>query len=239
MEITAWMVSNIMETTTNAVTGRLDKSFPFLLGNHNRQLREIFERAKLLSFPANQQVSSPGTACEFFMMVLSGSIRVQVLTDSGREVTLYYVRPGDGCILTTSCLLSHEPFPAEGITEADTEVLALTRAEFDQSLGSSSEFRHLVFSNVGQRLADVIIRLEQLCSPSIDRHLAKSLLRMAENTDHKTIIITHQELANELGTAREVVSRHLKHFEQNDWVRLGRGAIQIMEPDVLGHLAMK
>ena len=228
-----------MESTANAVTSRLDKHFPTLLGPHNQQLREIFEQAKLLSFPENQQVSSPGAACELYIMVLSGSIRVQVLTDSGREVTLYHVRPGDGCILTTSCLLSHEPFPAEGITETATEVLALSRAEFDQSLDSSSEFRQLVFLNMGQRLADVITRLEQLCSPSIDRHLAKSLIRLAENTDEKTILVTHQELANEPGTAREVVSRHLKRFEQNNWVRLGRGAIQLLEPDVLAHLAVK
>ena len=156
--------------------------------------------------------------------------------DSGREVVLYHVRPGDGCILTTTCLLSGDTFPAEGITDLPTKALALSRAEFDLALQGSPGFRHLVFANLGQRLADVISRIEQLCSPSIERHLAAML--MESQTDNKgSITTTHQKLAGELGTAREVVSRHLKRFEEKGWVRLGRGTIQIREPETLTRLS--
>ena len=225
-----------MSTTATVIGDDLERLFPLLAEEGSRDVRKIMENAKTLSFPANQQVSSPGSSCELYILVLTGSIRVQILTDSGREVVLYHVRPGDGCILTTTCLLSGDAFPAEGITDSTTTALALSRAEFDLALQQSPHFRHLVFANLGQRLADVITRIEQLCSPSIERHLAAMLIE--SQTDNKgSITTTHQKLAGELGTAREVVSRHLKRFEEKGWVRLGRGTIQIREPETLTRLS--
>jgi CRP/FNR family transcriptional regulator len=135
-------------------------------------------------------------------------------------------------------LLSGNRFPAEGITDTSTEVIALTSVEFEQALHTSSQFRSFVFSNVGQRLADVITRIEQLCSHAIDHQLAKLLLALYTR-ESELISTTHQELASELGTAREVVSRHLKQFELHGWVQLGRGTILIKEYDILTGLSKK
>ncbi len=208
--------------------------FPQLSVEDDAKIKRIMGKARTLVFPANKLVSSPGTCCEYYILVLKGSIRVQIITDSGREVVLYHVRPGNGCILTTTCLLSGDRFPAEGITDTETEVIALTPTEFQQAL----QFRSFVFSNVGQRLADVITRIEQLCSPAIDRHLAKILLTLSM-PESGPISVTHQELASELGTAREVVSRHLKQFELHEWVQLGRGTIRIKNRETLLSLSRK
>lgn len=211
--------------------------FPKLAHSDDPDVQRIMKSAKRLSFPAHERISSSGSLCEYYILVMSGSLRVQILTENGREVVLYHVRPGEGCTLTTSCLLSGEPFPAEGITESTVKVLALSAAEFDTALQKSTLFRRFVFTQLGQRLADVISRVEQVCSHSIERHLAEILLTM--NNGGAGINTTHQDLASELGTAREVVSRHLKRFETNGWIRLGRGTIQLDALDVLARISQK
>ncbi len=177
-----------------------------------------------------------GSVCHDYILVISGSIRVQVVTEKGREVILYHVRKGEGCVLTTSCLLGRTVFPAEGVTESAITILAISAVEFDLALGASARFRHFVFDNFSHRLSSILARIEQLCSPSIDRYLAATLLDLLDKNS-LPIIATHQDLASELGTVREVVSRHLKRFETNGWVSLGRGSIEVLSVDRLAALA--
>lgn len=198
-------------------------------------MQQVRSNARMMHLPAHQRVLLPGTRPEGYLLVAAGSLRVQILTENGREVKLYQVGPGDTCVLTTSCLLSGDHFPAEGITDTDVTVFMLSAQQFNHVLEHSPPFRRFVLAKFGQRLAEVISRIEQLCSVSIDRSLANTLLKL--NTSDAPIKTTHQELAAELGTAREVVSRHLKHFESQGWVSLGRGNIDIVEPAKLAWLA--
>ncbi len=222
--------------TASAANGALwRRYFPQLSQTEEPAIQQIIDKSRYLEIPANVQVSAAGTACSDYVLVVSGSIRVQVVTEKGREVVLYHVRSGEGCVLTTSCLLSSSTFPAEGFTETRTEILALPAVDFDQGLGASTHFRHFVFNNFAQRLAGVISRIEQLCSPAIDRSLARTLLNLSKDTG-LPVTATHQELASELGTAREVVSRHLKRFESEGWVSLGRGTIQVISPEMLARV---
>lgn len=213
------------------------EQFPELANCTDPPVANMLEHAATLSFPAKQRVLLPGSDSENYLLVGSGSIRVQVLTDTGREVPLYHVNAGDTCVLTTSCLLSGEHFPAEGITETDVIVFCLPASWFSQALDNSSFFRHFVFRKFSARLGEVIARMEQVCSVSIDRRLAKIL--NSKDTSGEPIATTHQELAAELGTAREVVSRHLKQFESRGWVVLGRGSIHITAPEALAGVAYK
>ena len=210
--------------------------FPELDQNEDAAIQRIVNSLRCLEFPAQQQVSSFGSVCRDYILVIDGSIRVQVVTEKGREVILYHVRSGEGCVLTTSCLLGNTVFPAEGVTKSATTVLAIPAVEFDLALGASSRFRHFVFDNFSQRLSSILSRIEQLCSPSIDRYLAATLLELSDN-NALPITATHQEIASELGTVREVVSRHLKRFEMNGWVSLGRGSIEVLAVDRLSALA--
>lgn len=211
------------------------RCFPDLLTAQDPVLKRTMEKCRYFEFPANFQVSMPGSTCSDYVLVAGGSIRVQVVTEKGREVVLYHVSAGEGCVLTTSCLLSNTTFPAEGFTEGDTAIFALPAAEFDLALGQSATFRHFVFENFAQRLAKVIARIEQLCSPAIDRNLAAILIRLSDGST-RAFAATHQQIASELGTAREVVSRHLKRFETQGWIRLGRGSIEVVEPEQLRKL---
>jgi CRP/FNR family transcriptional regulator len=211
------------------------EQFPELARCADPPVADLLEHAATVTFPAKQRVLVPGSNCENYLLVASGSIRVQVLTDTGREVTLYHVNAGDACVLTTSCLLSGEQFPAEGITETEVIVFCVPASWFNQALDSSPVFRRFVFKKFGGRLSEVIARMEQVCSVSIDRRLAAVL--QSKDAAEAPIATTHQELAAELGTAREVVSRHLKQFESNGWVVLGRGSIQVTAPDVLARVA--
>ena len=165
-----------------------------------------------------------GDMCEAFLILLDGRIRVQLISSSGREVTLYRINPGGSCILTTSCLLSDEHYPAEAIAESDISALAIPTAGFQSALESSSGFRKLVFDGFSSRLAGIIRKIEEIAFTSIDARLASVLLRLDDEGEQK---ITHQDIAVELGTAREVVSRHLKRFEAAGSVQLGRGLIRI------------
>jgi CRP/FNR family transcriptional regulator len=197
-----------------------------------RQLREGVQR---LCLPAGQAVFHRGDACANYLVVLSGSVRVQLYSPGGREVVLYRVGDGQSCVITTSCLISREAYPAEGVTERETQALAMPRALFDKALSHSEHFRRFVFANQGQRLGDLIQRVEEVAFGRVDVRLAKHLMdRSADQGE--AVSATHQQLASELGTAREVVSRQLKAFEKKGWIVLHRGSIEIVQPQALSRL---
>jgi CRP/FNR family transcriptional regulator len=148
-----------------------------------------------------------------------------MLNESGREFFLYRVCSGESCILTTSCLLGGSSYPAEGITMEEVTVFSIAAEDFFRNLDDSKAFRQFVFSNFPSRLANVIRRMEELTSGDIDRRLARILLSARGNQVAKT----HQDLAVELGTAREVITRHLKRFAQNGWIRIGRGMVELTD----------
>jgi CRP/FNR family transcriptional regulator len=171
-----------------------------------------------------------GDLCQAFLVLLEGSVRVQLTSASGREVTLYRIAPGGSCILTTSCLLSHENYPAEAIAESDLVAAAIPYELFQRALEDSKRFRDFVFDGFSNRLKNVIGKIEELAFTSIDARLARVLLEL---DDRGTDKVTHQDIAVELGTAREVVSRHLKRFAAEGWVDVGRGRILVTDREGL------
>ncbi|WJW76078.1 Crp/Fnr family transcriptional regulator [Thiohalobacter sp. IOR34] len=210
------------------------RQFPALVADDDPVLAALAEQARLVTLPAGQRVFQPGGRCESYLLVASGSVRVQLLTESGREVVLYHVRAGDSCVLTTSCLLGGDHYPAEGVTETEVQAFLVAGRDFDAALQESGRFRRFVFARLGARLAEIIARIEQLTACSIDSRLAHTLLGLRDAGDRARI--THQALAAELGTAREVVSRHLKQFEERGWLELGRGSIRICDAAALARL---
>jgi CRP/FNR family transcriptional regulator len=182
-----------------------------------------------VTIPAGRQLFYAGSLCENYLLVVSGAIKVQILSDSGREVLLYHVRAGDSCVLTTSCLLSGDCYPAEGITETEVTAFVMPSHAFYRCIEQSAFFREFVFKNFSARLSTLIGRMETVVFETIDQRIGKALLA----TGATIITKTHHELAYELGTAREVVSRHLKNFESYGWVNLKRGTIEIINRDAL------
>jgi CRP/FNR family transcriptional regulator len=190
-------------------------------------------RAQVMELPPGASVFSPGAPCGVYLLVLAGSVRVQMIADTGREIVLYRVRRGESCVLTTACLLGEEAYSAEGVVEEPTVGVAVPAPVFDDLIARSDAFRRFVFAGYGRRVADILATMQAAVFHRVDARLARHL---AERPDGP-LDVTHQDLAVELGTAREVVSRHLKAFEKRGLVRLGRGAVEVVDRDALRRLA--
>ncbi len=208
--------------------------FPELmvLSQDDRDL--LGERAAVVNLPAGQTIFAPGHPAEQFLLVLEGTVRVQQSAASGRDIVLYRVSSGESCILTTACLLSQDSYYAEGLTETPVTAVAVPRAAFDALMARSSQFRQFVFSNYAQRITDLLHVVEEVAFERIDKRLAQRLLERAG--DDGELSTTHQDLASELGSAREVVSRHLKEFQRRGWLDLSRGRIAVVDRDSLAGL---
>ena len=189
------------------------------------------QQAVEVELDAGTRVFSQGQSAENFVVITDGCVTVFARSDDGKEVVLYRVRPGELCILTTACVISHTTYPADAVTDAPTKARIIPVAEFEKFLGQSSEFRRFVFAGMGQRLAQVTKRFEHMVLDSVDRRLATFLLNRS-STD-PVIVITHEKLASEIGTAREVISRHLKAMENESLVTLSRGEIRILDREAL------
>lgn len=209
-------------------------AFPELAAIQEPAVAAALAAARTITLDAGTTVFHIGSRCEAYLLVLSGNVRVQVFTETGRTAVLYHVLGGDSCVLTTSCLLGDTPYPADGITEEPTTALAIPKARFDAALNASAAMRRFVFANLGHRFAEVIGRMEEIAFGPIDMRLARTLLQLH---DSGTVGVTHEELAMETGTVREVVSRNLKRFESRGWVQLGRGHIEIVDREALLQLA--
>lgn len=195
----------------------------------------LIARSRIVSVPRDTVIFGPGKAPESMLLLLTGTVRVQQTSDTGREIVLYRVHSGDSCVLTTACLLAYEDYLAEGIAETDVQAVAIPRAVFDQLISTSETFRRFVFTAYSQRITDLFYIIEEVAFRRIDIRLAAKLLDMAD--DRGRLRATHQQLSAELGTAREVISRQLQEFQRRGWVELARGEIRITDPEGLRGLA--
>jgi len=196
--------------------------------------RRLETASRRVSVPAGTVVFRPGAAAEHMMLVLKGSVRVQHVSDSGRQIVLYRVQASETCIMTTSCLMTRDAYSAEGVTETAVDAVMVPRATFDALLGTAPAVRALVFDSYARRLTDLFLVIEDVAFQRMDIRLAQRLLALA---DGDRVAITHQQLAVELGTAREVVSRLLQDLRRRGLVGGGRGQIVLADRAGLARLA--
>lgn len=209
-------------------------AFPALAALDEASRRRLAAGAQVATLPRGAAPFRSGGSCETYVFVIRGSIRVQMVSESGREIVLYRVEDGQTCILTTACLMSGEFYPAEAVAETEVKAAVLPAAHFRDLVASSDGFRRFVFEAYGRRLADLMAVIQEVAFRRIDARLAELLLGRAVAGE---VAATHQELATELGSVREVVSRQLKEFERRGWLRLARGRITITDPRALAGLA--
>jgi CRP/FNR family transcriptional regulator len=221
-----------MPVQKNSARESLDVLFDDWFPQDDVALEQLRLQLQVVELPAGYEVFRRGDACRNYLVVIDGSVRVQALSPGGREVTLYRVAGGQSCVITTSCLISQEVYPAEGITELETTALVLPQGAFNEMLGKSEAFRRFVFANQGQRLSDLIHRIEDVAFGRVDARLARLLFDQGKQSAGR-VSATHQKLASELGTAREVVSRQLKVFERRGWIRVGRGRVEVLDAESL------
>jgi CRP/FNR family transcriptional regulator len=208
--------------------------FPLLSSIHDSAGLHALNAAQLVTVPQGTVVFRIGDQCENYLLVINGTVRVQQLAASGREIVLYRVHAGESCVLTTSCLMASNQYPAQGITETEVEAVMIPATSFHEALTRSEGFRRFVLEGYGQRITDLLMVIEDLAFRRLDSRLAERLIKLSDDTGQ--LSTTHQSLAVELGSAREVVSRQLKEFERKGWIQLGRGTIQVLDPDHLAEL---
>lgn len=186
--------------------------------------------AQWIEVPAQTTLFEEGRPCSGFPMVLSGSVRVTRGSKGGRSLDLYRVGPGELCVVSTSCLFGSTPMSALGQTTEPTELVLLSPSGFSR-WADNAAFRNLVFGSFADRLTDLMALTEAVAFQRLDQRLANALLGHGSS-----VHTTHQALADELGTVREIVTRLLKRFEQSGWVRLARERIDIVDTQSLRSL---
>lgn len=213
------------------------RDFAILDGLDAASRAQLLAHSHAMQAPAGTVLFREGSPCQAYLFVQEGQIRVQKVGENGREITLYRVESGQTCIVTTACLMSGTDYDAEGVAETAICAQALPIPAFRQLLASSAAFRDFVFRAYGSRIADLLLLIEEVSFGRIDQRLAGCLLQRARGQN--ALSITHQELAAELGSAREVISRQLKEFERRGWIRLGRGQLQLLDAGALQQLTGK
>ena len=195
----------------------------------------LVERSNVVDMPEDSVIFGPGKSPENLLLLLDGTVRVQQISDAGREVVLYRVHAGESCVLTTACLLAYEDYSAEGIAETPVRAVAIPRKVFDDLISQSEAFRNFVFSAYSKRITDLFHVIDEIAFRRMDIRLAQKLLELEKDGIVKS---THQKMAAELGTAREVISRQLSEFQRRDWVVQTRGQIELKDPASIKKLAL-
>ncbi|HRD75669.1 MAG TPA: Crp/Fnr family transcriptional regulator [Hyphomicrobiaceae bacterium] len=199
-------------------------------------LRQAIAAAgRVLRLPKGSRIFGPGQAPQNYLLLLEGDIRVSQVGESGREIVLYRVLAGESCALTTGCLLGGGDYTAEATADTDVEAVAIPRTLFDDLIARSAEFRRFVISAFSQRVTDLFKLVEEIAFQRIDVRLAHKLIELAGAGDE--VAMTHQQIAAELGTAREVVSRHVHELQRRGTVVSNRGNIRIADRSALERLA--
>ena len=180
------------------------------------------------------RVFQQGDTAKNYLMVKEGSVRVSVMTEQGREIVLYRVEGGQTCVLTSACLLSGAQYDAEAVAESPTEAIILPKPAFDELMATSPKFRQFVFSSYGERLHSLIGLVQEITTKHVDRKLARYLVSEAADG---VVTNTHQAIAVELNTAREVVTRLLRDFSERGWLKIARGQITLIDAKALATYA--
>ena len=189
----------------------------------------ITQRAVLREVPAGAVLSGAGTDCVGLLVLRSGRLRAYVLSQDGREVTLYRLTAGEICLFSASCVLGTAQMDLTVEAEQDSTVWVIPPDVFRQISHESAAAAGYVNTLMARRFSEVMWLVEQVMWQSMDRRLAAFLLEESELEHTDTLRLTHEQIANHLGTAREVVTRMLRYFQSEGMVRLSRGTVAITD----------
>ena len=189
----------------------------------NENTIEIFNQIQ--SLPPDFEILNENDPCNHALFLISGEIEVYKLSENGKIFRLYTIYPGESCVINLSCILSNSNYSAFARTLTNANVVLIPKNDFLRIFNEESSIRAYVFKLISTRLIEITEKVESIVLKSIDERLKEFLL----NEHHKWIYLTHEQIANQLGSAREVVSRQLKLWENEGKVKLHRGKIEIIK----------
>ncbi len=211
--------------------GRIAQVLPLLGQAAPGFLREFQQKAFFARIPAGRDVFVEGDRVEAIALLVSGVVRVYKIGETGREITLYRFGDGESCILTANAILSQKNFPAVATVEKDAEAVMIPADAFREWVRHYDLWREFVFDLLSERLSAVMAIVEEVAFRRMDVRLASFLAERSRKSD--SIRITHQEIAAELGSSREVISRILEDFSLRGMIRVSRGTIKVLDPEAL------
>jgi CRP/FNR family transcriptional regulator len=210
---------------------RVSEAIPLLQHAEAQLVREFEQAAFMTKIPAGRDVFLENDNVDAIALLISGVVRVYKIGETGREITLYRFGNGESCILTANAILSQKTFPAIAVVEKDAEAVMIPADVFRQWVAKYDPWREFVFDLLSQRLSSVMAIVEEIAFRRMDERLASLLLRRTQAQN--PMRITHQEIASELGSSREVISRLMEDFSKRGFVRVGRGEIEVLDKEAL------
>lgn len=191
----------------------------------DKQKKFIGDHAVIRKYAKGEYVHGYGSTCLGPLLVLTGSLRVFLLSEDGREITLFSLKEGDPCILSASCVISRITFDTNMVAESDSELLVINSAAFDKIAKENVYVRCFMYEVATERFSSVMWTMQQILFLKIDKRLSNYLLSEYRKNGNREIKTTHEQIAVQISSAREVVARMLKRFEGEGLVKLGRGSI--------------
>jgi len=213
------------------------QKFPGLNAIADDTWREALSASSIVSYPEGKKLIECGDSASHFVVILQGLVRVYETAESGREICLYRVQAGQLCALTLTKLFKGSPNYAQAVVEDDVTLLAMPEEYFQRLLAESRGFRSYVMQSMADSLTEVMQLVTQINFKRLDLRLACMIGQRSQLQTSSKLRMTHQDIANELGTTREVVSRLLKEFEKMGCIKLNRGNIEILCGETLQRLS--
>ena len=191
-----------------------------------RDLVHLVESKPFKDIPSETVILEEQAYINEVPIVIEGRIKVRKIDDSGKEIILYYINPGESCILSITSCINNKPSNAEAITNSETKIITISSKEVNEWMNLYKSWRSFVMKLYYARLDELLSLVDNVAFKQVDFRLYEKL-KIYQQSQGNEIKITHQQLAYELGTAREVVSRLLKQLEKKNLIRLERGIIKI------------
>ncbi len=203
-------------------------------GHLDKAMKERLRTSAVpLHLKRGQVAFDEGSPCSAFTLITEGCVNVVKAAPKGREILLYRVEPGQTCVLTLNCLLENLKYPARGTAVTECHGAALPRAVFLEMIDTDPGVRQMVFQSLSARIVELMGLVEEVAFNRLDERIARLLLSRSASAKDGSVQATHQELADELGSVREIVSRILGSFADRGMVQLDRGQIRVLDIEAL------
>jgi len=212
---------------------QVDDFYPDAVSTLSTLPDSVLEATKQVTIPKGSHLFRESDKCECFMWLLEGTVRVYKHSPEGREITLYRVAPGEFCVLSLQSLLTGSGFPAAAVADTELVGIVMNQLDFDLALTESKEFRNYLLNSLSQRLSETVQLVSEVTFQRLDLRLACMMGQLFERSSGLPLQITHAQLAREMGTTREMVSRILKEFEKQQCISLSRGEIHLVSSEGL------
>ena len=207
----------------------LKEGFTFWDNLSNQQKEKLISNSRTLHYEPGSSIHCGDNDCIGVILVKKGTVRTYILSEAGKEVTLYRLGPLEVCVLSASCILDSITFDVHMDAETSCDIIQINSVTYSQLQRENIYVDNFTYRIITERFSDVMWAMQQILFMSFDKRLAAFLIDESLNTNSNLINLTHEQIAKYIGSAREVVSRMLKYFANEGWVTLSRGGIEIID----------